>query len=229
VAVKSEAGVSALGLLLSMSLVAAPAQQSSSQGAQRPRQNDSLIDFALKQINASDEDHGQQVEDFRRIVIERSIDDLLFWSTSCSLVLLLISCVVIAHQARERKHREIMAAKFLTWYHNELLQARAVANEAVKNRQMKRAIEEETATNRPPAGIERKCERAFPIALPSAGAVVSDHNRQTTSGELVLEINRLRQKVASQEGIEKILRQQIVQLGHRVQQEKQRNSTLKGG
>jgi hypothetical protein len=46
--------------------------------------------------------------------------------------------------------------------------------------------------------------------------------------DLVMEINKLREKVAAQEDTEKTLRQQISQLDRRLQDEKQRNRALKG-
>jgi hypothetical protein len=182
-----------------------------------PTQQDSLIDFVLKRINPTNKDYGQLIEQGRQSAIEAGLDMLpmLF-----SVALLCGSFVVIVHQNRARCHREIIAARFLAWYHNELLRARDAARDAIaRNNRLKKAIDE-----RPEADPTQKMAVAGNVgpspAVPKP-APVPGH-------DLVTEINQLRQKLVTQSDTEKKLKQQISQLNNRLQEEKRKNRALKG-
>jgi len=183
-----------------------------------PKHQESLIDFVLKRINPTDKDYGLLIEQARQRAIEVSLDMLPMFS---SVALLLGSFVVIVHQNRERCHREIISARFLAWYHNELLRARDTAREAIaRNNRLKKAIDEraEAEPTLKPATVAGNGgpSPAVPKTTPVA------------SHDLVTEINQLRQKLVAQADTEKTLKQQISQLNNRLQEEKQKNRALKG-
>jgi hypothetical protein len=216
--------------ILTVTLAAAQRPQSSYDPAPRhpAKQHDSLIDFVLKRINPTDKDYGEWLEQVRKSAIDAGLDSL---PRLLSGALLICSFVVIVHQSKERKHREIIAARFLAWYHNELVHARETAREAItRNQRLKKTIDENG--------------EAGP-ALKTAEPVSSSRTQGTSNGEqtltpaapkktpandhdLLTEINKLREKVAVQEDTEKTLKRQISQLHVRLQEEKQKNRALKG-
>lgn len=216
--------------LCAVTVLASEHPQSSYDPAQQHpiKQHESLIEYVLKRINPTDKDYGQWIEQARRTAIEAILESL---PMLLSVALLVGSFVVIIHQNRERRHREIIAARFLAWYHNELVHARDTAREAiVRNRRLKTLIDERAEAEPAPqtalavpksaassAGSGATCQT---LALPKM-APIADH-------DLITEINRLRQKVVAQEDTEKTLRLQISQLNGRLQDEKQRNRALKG-
>lgn len=91
---------------------------------QAPKKQQSLADFALKQLNSCDIDYGQQIEDLRRIAIEESVGNISFWTTSVALFGLLSCLVIIVHQSRESRRRESIAADLLARVHNAWVEAR---------------------------------------------------------------------------------------------------------
>lgn len=216
--------------LFAVTLAASERPRSSYDPAQQHpiKQHDSLIDFALKRINPIDKDYGQWIEQARRNAIEASLDTL---PRLLSVGLLIVSFAVIIHQSGERHHREIIAARFLAWYHNELVHTRETARETIaRNQGLKMMIDERAEAEPAP-----KTALAVPkSAAPSAGngatcqALASPKTASIADHDLVTEINKLRQKVVAQEDTEKALRLQISQLNTRLQDEKQKNRTLKG-
>jgi hypothetical protein len=199
-------------------------------GSERPRssydpsqqhsriQQDSLVDFVLKRLNPTDKDYGISIEQARQNAIEIGRDML---PTLCSVGLLLSSFLVIVHQSRERRHREIISARFLAWYHNELLRARDTARDAIaRNNGLKKVLDkraesELTLTTVAVAGNGG----SRPAVLKPAPLAGHD---------LVTEINRLRQQLLAQADTEKTLKEQINRLNNRLQEEKQKNRALKG-
>lgn len=192
------------------------------------KQHDSLIDFVLKRINPTDKDYGQWIEQARQNAIEAGLDSL---PMLMSVALLLGSFVVIVHQNRERRHREIIATRFLAWYHNELIHARETAREAiVRNQRLKKMIDE-SAEAEPPLKTAQPVSKSGPLVAGNGAtgpALAAPKMMPAADHDLVTEINKLRQKVVAQDDTEKTLRQQICQLNSRLQEEKQKNRTLKG-
>ena len=94
----------------------------------------------LKHINPADKDYGEWLEQARKSAIDAGLDSL---PSLLSGGLLICSFVVIVHQSKERQHRELIASRFLAWYHNELVHARDTAREVIgKNQQWQKIIDE---------------------------------------------------------------------------------------
>jgi hypothetical protein len=128
-------------------------------------------------------------------------------------VLLASAFLVIVHQTKERKHRQLIAARFLTWYHNELLAARTRTGEEIgKFERLRKAVDARSVTRSAP-------ETPQPAA-PQAPKAAGDH-------ELMVEVNSLRQKMVLVEQSENTLRQQNAQLSRLLREEQQKNHALK--
>lgn len=216
--------------ILTVTLAAAQRPQSSYNPApQHPaKQHDSLIDFVLKHINPTDKDYGEWLEQVRKSTFDAGLDSL---PSLLSGGLLICSSVVIVHQSKERQHRELIASRFLAWYHNELVHARETAREVIaKNQQWQKIIDENGE-----AGVALKTAEL--VSSSRTQAASNGGQTRTTAApkktpaadhDLLTEINKLREKVAVQDDLEKTLRQQISQLGRNLQEEKQKNRALKG-
>ena len=216
--VLSQAAIAMCVLAVSLSGSERPQSSYDPSPQHSPKQQDSLIDFVLKHFNPTDKDYGLVIEQVRHSAVEAGLDMLPMLS---SVALLLGSLVVIVHQNRERSHREIISARLLTWYHNELLRARDTARDAiVRNNRLKKAIDErpesEPMLKRPSVAGNGVPSAEVPKPTPVAGH------------DLVTEINQLRQKLVAQADTEKTLKQQISQLNNRLQEEKQKNRALRG-
>lgn len=121
------------GLVVFLSMIA-PAQQTSDRVVpdRNSRQRPSLLDFALKGINSSDRNYGQCIDESRRIVLETTIENGYFWSNLISVSLLGGFLVVMIHQQRVRRRRDLIVAETLAQYHNALARADTQIDEATK-------------------------------------------------------------------------------------------------
>jgi hypothetical protein len=109
--------------------------------AKTTKQQEGLLDFALKRFNPSDVDYGQRLDDGRRLMVEQTLSRGYFWSNVAALGLLGAFFIVIVHQQRLHGRRELIAAESLTQYHNALARAEAVAEEAItRNHQLMEAL-----------------------------------------------------------------------------------------
>ncbi len=206
--------------LLAVTLSASERPRSSYDPSQQhsQKQQDSLIDFALKRLNPTNKDYGLSIEQARQSALKVGLDML---PTLSSVALLLGSFVVIVHQNRERRHREIISARFLAWYHNELLRARDTARDAIaRNNRLKKVLDGR-AESEPTLITAAGAGHGGPSPVVPKPAPAAGH-------DLVTEINRLRQQLVAQADIEKTLKQQINQVNNRLQEEKQKNRALKG-
>jgi len=106
-----------------------PAEGQQSAGQQsKPQQG--FLDFALKQINPSDQDYGQGIAEGRQLLVEQTIQNSLFWSNLTAIGMLMFSVALVVFQSKEWKRRELIAAACLAQYYNDLVRARRAVYEA---------------------------------------------------------------------------------------------------
>ncbi len=99
-------------------------QASDSATSKRPtRQKEGLLDFALKHINSSDQDYGKCIDEGRKILLEETIENAYFWSNVISLGLLGCLFLIIIHQHKVQRRRELIAAESLAQYQHALARA----------------------------------------------------------------------------------------------------------
>ncbi|MGB8132387.1 MAG: hypothetical protein WCG81_21550 [Candidatus Angelobacter sp.] len=216
--------------ILTLTLATAQRPVSSYDPAQHrlAKQHDTLIDFVLKHINPADKDYGEWLEQARKSAIDAGLDSL---PSLLSGGLLICSFLLIIHQSKERQHRELIASRFLVWYHNELVHARDTAREVIgKNQQWQKIIDENGDAGAALKTAELLSSSRAQSTSKGGQSLAPAAQRKTVADnqDLLTEINKLREKVLVQDASEKTLRQQISQLGRNLQEEKQKNRALKG-
>jgi hypothetical protein len=205
-----------------------PAPRSSYDPAPRnaPRQGrDGFVDFTLKQINPSDTDYGRQIDQDRRTLIVATLENTYYWATVTSVGMLAVLFFNWLRSNRERDRREIVAARFLSWYHNELVTARATALDAIqKHQQLQQIIDtqpEAKPAHKRSATSASPSETPAPAAGEPAGRPVWPSSSSSDVHALQTELNTHRQTISAQQ-------QQIVRLQQQLHGERQKNHTRKG-
>lgn len=124
--------VTALFVLASMPAGAQRSRYDPAAGREsKPREG--FLDLALKQINPGDKDYGECIAEGRRLLVEQTIENSLFWSNVMAIGMLILSVGTVFYQSKEWKRRELIAATCLAQYHNLLVRARRAAYEATSH------------------------------------------------------------------------------------------------
>ena len=124
----------AISLLLLLPNLSAWSQRSSYDPAakQPAKQREGFVDFALKQINPQNTDYGCQIDEVRKLVVDQTVKKIDSWTALVALGFLVLSFFMLLHQHREGNRREILAAEFLAQYHNAWVDARTLAEQAIR-------------------------------------------------------------------------------------------------
>jgi hypothetical protein len=200
--------------------------------ANRPaKQRDSFMDFALKKLNPQDIDYGENIEEMRRTAIVATMDDYYYWSNLAAISGLVIMFCLFFRQHVVLKRRAFSTARVVTWYHNELVEARNQAFEqGAKYLQLKRLADAQIEAGlaqkpQPPKGDSVSGE-------PSGGSGKSVNgaapNAQIQGDQSLREaIKKLEQQAGKDKETIKSLRQQTGVLSRRLQDEQQKNRGLR--
>ena len=81
--------------------------------AQPAAKRQGFFDYALSKINPRDKDYGAAMQSGRAALVEDSIDDLYFWSNVVTLLLLSGMVAVVLLQWRAADKREVIAASLV--------------------------------------------------------------------------------------------------------------------
>jgi hypothetical protein len=244
--------------LLSPFLAAQSGNSTSPPAAHRssPKPQDSFVDFALKRINPSDADYGKRLSEGRNLLLEDSVEHGYFWSNLIALVLLSCLFVLILFQHRIQANRERTTAELLAQFEQSLARSNAQVEEATKkNRALTEslAVLKQSTPQSQPLPVDPVDRASFRPALShnastqgsSTTAPKSDGAKATVAAamapkpavqialfkpevELVTKINVLEQQIGRSQELEKHLRRQLNQTGRRLQEEQDRNRSLKG-
>ena len=228
--------------------------------AQSPRQKDGFVDFALKRINAADQDYGQCLDEGRKLLIEETMRNAYFWSNLVALVLLACLFVIVVYQHRVQTCREWTAAEMLAQHEHALARANAQVDEATsRNRGLMEVLTtlRESALRSPSPPGEAQDRPAPPtvrsrtssiqasqVATPKNGNATSAADRSASAAtatrpanqiglfkpdvELIMKVNSLEQQLGRSQDEAKLLRRQLNESDRRLQEEQQRNRSLKG-
>ena len=173
-----------------LALVVSPA--STKVGEMHSRANNDFLSSVQHQLNPDNKDFGQKLQVLSQRTFRETLGEAYFWIAGLSLGASALLCWYIAFLIQQRQRREIISAKLLAWYHNDLV-----------------------------------CTRQSVRSMTALSPEAPSHQREDPSPDLLSELSRLRQQVASQEGTEKVLRGQINALTRKLADEKQKNKSLK--
>ena len=222
-----------ISTLFLASLAAGQSPRSSYDPAPRKPQKhyDSFVDFALKQINPRDIDYGQRIEEARQSFIDDSILSLEFWGNTLPVIMLLITFGMFVRQDNEGKRREILVAEVLAWYHNGLVDAHQEHSGLLATyQQLKKIFDDQReaklaegahpAKPDSPPGTGKKDPRSpgQPAQPPAPGTGQQSKN----------DLENIQQQLTREKNLASSLRQQISSLGRRLEEEKEKNRSLKG-
>jgi hypothetical protein len=131
--------------------------QSSYDPATQPRASklqNGFLDFTLRQVNPSDKNYGQCVDEGRALLLDETVRNGYFWSNLIALGFLGCLLVIIIFQHRIGVRREWAAAEILAQFEQSLQRSNAQVDEASKrNHAFKDALatlRESTLRSAPP-------------------------------------------------------------------------------
>jgi hypothetical protein len=207
--------------------------------------HESFWDFVLKQVNPNDKDYGECIAEARKIAVEETIYNSLFWSNLVVLGLFGCSLMVLFYQHKELKRREQMVTTQFAQYVNGLRRAELQAHEATtRYNQLVESMD---------ASYEGQIRPMKPNAKGNAGSTTTNATEtgNANSGGAAItavpdsigqhtdvadKINALQQQLSSKQREldaslqrEQDLRRQLKQTEGKLEHEKERNRTLKGG
>ncbi len=160
------------------------------------------------------------------------MDDYYYWSNLVAISGLVIVFCLFFRQHVVLKRRVFSTARVVTWYHNELVEARNQAFEqGAKYLQLKRHTDDQIEAGlaqkpQPPKGASVSGEPSGGSGKRVNGAV----SNAPTQGEQALRdsIKKLEQQAGKDKETINSLRQQTGVLSRRLQDEQQKNRSLRG-
>jgi hypothetical protein len=221
------------------------------------KRREGFADFTLKRINSRNEDYGQCISDGRELLISETLENGYFWSNAVSLGLLGLFFAVIVYQRRLRVRRELMNVQVLCQMENSLARANEQAMTATKHNyelmaaltaaresgqphsaQMHNRVADspsqppmpETPVTAAPA-VDSKAGTAIVLPLPDKRKTSAPPQLGLFSPDVVDQvatINSLQQQLLRCQERVKNLTKQLNDAERRVQDEEQRNRSLKG-
>jgi hypothetical protein len=219
--------------------------------------NQSFVDFTLKRINPSDKDYGQSLEQSRKLILQETIQNGLFWSNMVTLSLLGCLFVIVGYQHRQRVRREWTIAEILQQCENSLLRANAQVDDTTKrNHELFEALtaarenafpstillteDRQIPARRTTAKRTAETQTGEPTATTPTAAITVASGKENGNKpanqmglsrpevDLMLKLNSLEQQLGRSQEQEKQLRRQLTQADIRLQTEQQKNRALKG-
>lgn len=243
-------------LLILLSWLPAWSQQSAYDPAakQSTKQGDGFVDFALKQVNPQNKDYGCQIDDARKLMVDKSIKSITSWAVLVALSFLILSFLLLLHQHRERNRREIIAAGLLAQYHNALADARSQADEAIRrynalvnrtNTAAETALR--TASQLPERAqatasavlSARDVKQPKPTSAPSpkdriktdengAGRTEAAPQNREAEGDMIVQISTLQQQLHDSHEREKNLQTELMKMQHRLKAAQPKDANIAG-
>lgn len=212
-----------------------------------------FFDYALGKINPHDKDYGAAMESGRAAFVENSVDDLYFWSNVVTLLLLSGLVAVVLLQWRAADKREVIAASLISQLWNgrvsdriEIERRTEQFNQLVEthNAEVERALsakpqfvagEEQTDSElkRTVEGLDKRITKASAsvrngIENRSSNATANSQSAEATAAGLQQRNVMLERQLEAMRNTEANLRRRLNDTMAQVDQERNRNQTLKG-
>ena len=204
-------------------------RQSYDPAANRPTgQRDSFVDFALKKLNPQDIDYGQKMEEMRRAAVVATIDDYYFWSNFGAVCALALTFSLFFRQHILLKRRALSTVRLVTWYHNELVEARNQAFEqGAKCLALKRSLDDQVESTLTQNGNPAKGDVIPKESSEAAGVNGAASHTQTGSEQALRDaLKKLEQQASRDKETINSLRRQTSILSRRLQEEQQKSRSV---
>lgn len=223
-------------------VVGQTADESSTQAGQATPKRQGFFAYVLGKINPQNRDYGARIESSRHLVEEHTIDDLYFWSNVVTLVLLSGLAAVVLLQWRAIEKRELIAASLIAQLWNgrvsdriEIEQRTEQFNHLVETHNAE--VERSLAQNANPS--DRGNDKSVNLARSVRDLTDATVNRGTPSdpaspqatGALAVDqqnVLLLQRRVEALQNSERNLKQRLNQTTVLLDEERRRNSSLKG-
>ncbi len=227
-----------------------PSPQAAADNPNKSRQG--FFDYALGKVNPDQMDYGAQVAAERAVVVAKTLDNVLFWSNAMALSLFAGVTVLYIFSLRSIEKKELIAASLITelWNgrvsdHAEIARRTNEYNLLVEKHNAalalaaSQAAEKSASESRADVRTQRKVERLIEgprtaatteqTASGSVGprklAAVRDTASAPDLGQQALLLER---RIEAMQNTEQNLRERLNQTTALLEQERQRNRTLKG-
>ena len=223
-------------------VVAQTADESSAQARQATPKRQGFVAYVLGKINPQNRDYGATLESSRHSLEEHTIDDLYFWSNVVTLVLLSGLAAIVFLQWRAMDKRELIAASLIAQLWNGRVSDRIeierrteqfnhlveTHNADVERSLAQRASSSERENDKPP-NLARSV-RDLTDATVSRGTPSDPSGPQATGAPAVDQQNvlLLQRRVEALQNSERNLKQRLNQTTALLDEERRRNSSLKG-
>lgn len=218
------------------------ADESSTQAGRTTPKRQGFFAYALGKINPQNTDYGAAIESSRHSLEEHTIDDLYFWSNVATLALLSGITAVVFLQWRAMDKRELIAASLIAQLWNGRVSDRieierrteqfnhlvATHNADVEQSLAQRASSSERENDKP-SNLARSV-RDLADATVSRGTPSDPSGPQATGAPAVDQQNvlLLQRRVEALQNSERNLKQRLNQTTALLDEERRRNSSLKG-
>ena len=213
------------------------------QTVQSARKRQGFVDYALGKVNPHDTDYGSKMASARNAVVADTIDDLYFWSNVVTLLLLCGLVAIVLFQWRAMNKRELIAASLIaqlwngrvsdrveierrTEQFNQLVEAHNAEAEAALSRKTGPS-EQEFGTNGSLTKSVRTLADGKGIS-PAEAEKIAAAAPDATAASLQQSNLLLQRRVEALQNSEQNLKQRLNQTTVLLDQERRRNSTLKG-
>lgn len=228
--------------LCGRSLGQAPIQSRTATAQPAPKRQ-GFFDYALGKINPQNRDYGAMAESNRSAVVENTIDDLYFWSNVVTLTLLCGMVAIVLLQWRASDKREVIAASLIAQLWNgrvsdriEIERRTRQFNQLVEthNTEIERALSQKSMSSERERETAGKLTRNIRNLAESKGISPSEAEKivaaapDANTANLQQSNLLLQRRVEALQNSEQNLKQRLNQTTVLLDQERRRNSTLKG-
>ncbi len=243
-----------LGCLMASGAAQDRTQTSPAKTSRAPKE--SFLDFTLKRVNPGNQDYGQCISEARRLVISETMKNAYFWSNVTALGLLAGCFGLILYQRKMCLHQHFNAVEALCQFENALGRADSQIDVATKRNHelmlvltaskeaapLRATARSQTPPPPQPGPRENAPTAAAPVGNTAATSSASSNSTQprkpsTAAPQLglfspdvdhIATINALQQQLIRCQERVKNLTRQLNEAERRVQEEQQKNRSLKG-
>lgn len=202
-----------------------------------------FFDYALGKVNPHDTDYGSRMLSARSAVVGYTIDDLYFWSNVVTLLLLCGLAAIVLFQWRAMNKRELIAASLVAQLWNgrvsdrvEIERRTEQFNQLVEvhNAEAEAALSRKIGPSEQASGTNGSLTRSVRALADSKGISPAEAEKiaatapDATAASLEQSNLLLQRRVEALQNSEQNLKQRLNQTTVLLDQERRRNSTLKG-